>query len=208
MTRAPRHRRPMFAGGGGSGGGGGGSPSACLVPQSHAARRPLLNEEQAAAARAPLEQALVVVAAAGTGKTTTMLERLSFMLEQVNAGTAMDTAVDVAGQRRWHELCCLPCLAAFETLPSLRNPSQPCALCPHPASLPGRTCLSHPGAHLLLQGARRVSGAPGGGGGRCRRVRVHLPHLVVGAGGWGTRSGGMWACSFGISAAWICTRWR
>lgn len=43
-----------------------------------------LTPEQAAAAHAPLDQPLMILAAAGTGKTTTMLERCRFMLEQVH----------------------------------------------------------------------------------------------------------------------------
>ena len=42
-----------------------------------------LNAEQLAAACAPIGEALLVLAAAGTGKTTTMRERVSWMLQQV-----------------------------------------------------------------------------------------------------------------------------
>ena len=44
---------------------------------------PQLNDEQLAAAHAPLDEALAVLAAAGTGKTTTMLERVCHALRQV-----------------------------------------------------------------------------------------------------------------------------
>lgn len=43
---------------------------------------PALTAEQAAAAHAPLDEALVLIAAAGTGKTSTMLERVAFAVEQ------------------------------------------------------------------------------------------------------------------------------
>lgn len=42
-----------------------------------------LTPEQAAAAHAELDTPLMIIAAAGTGKTTTMLERVKFMVDQV-----------------------------------------------------------------------------------------------------------------------------
>lgn len=42
-----------------------------------------LTDEQTAVAYAPPDEALAVLAAAGTGKTTTMLERVRFLLQQV-----------------------------------------------------------------------------------------------------------------------------
>lgn len=45
-----------------------------------------LNEEQRAAATHPLDRPLLVQAGAGTGKTTTLIARVAFALQQVGAG--------------------------------------------------------------------------------------------------------------------------
>ena len=58
----------------GSGGGGGAAAATTGTRLTH---------EQAEAAHAPLDTPLCIIAAAGTGKTTTMLERVRYMVDQV-----------------------------------------------------------------------------------------------------------------------------
>ena len=60
------------------------------LPEVDAVR---LDAEQQAAAVAPLGQALAVVAGAGSGKTTTMIERVVFLMRQVGGQGARSCAM-------------------------------------------------------------------------------------------------------------------
>ena len=57
--------------------------AAASLPRPTATAAIALNTEQLAVVQAPLDQAVCVLAAAGTGKTTTMSQRVRWMLEQV-----------------------------------------------------------------------------------------------------------------------------
>ena len=60
-------------------------PEAARPGQAPAPAPPALNPQQWEVVRHPLDEPLLVQACAGTGKTTTLIERLVFMLQQVGA---------------------------------------------------------------------------------------------------------------------------